>query len=378
MAKILIAGDFCPQLRVANFIEKNDDSTVIFNEIQSIVKNADYSIVNLECPVVLGEEARPIKKIGPHLRCDEKTIKLIKSLGFEMITLANNHIYDYGEIGIKDTLEVCKNYGITTVGAGVNLEQAKKNVSHEIKGKCFSFINCCEHEFSIADDINGGANPLNIVSIYWQIQEAKKISDYIIIIVHGGHEHFQLPSPRMKETYRFFIDVGADVIINHHQHCYSGYEIYKGKPIFYGIGNFSFDKEKRRNSPWNEGYLVEINFTNDNISFQLYPFIQGNENPGVVLMDKEEKERFLNNIQQLNMVITDDKLLNNAIKNYYCKEGKNLVFTFEPYSNRYTKFLYRRNLLPSFINEKKSLLLRNIIECESHRDKIIGYLKNTH
>jgi poly-gamma-glutamate synthesis protein (capsule biosynthesis protein) len=147
MAKILIAGDFCPQLRVANFIEKNDDSTVIFNEIQSIVKNADYSIVNLECPVVLGEEARPIKKIGPHLRCDEKTIKLIKSLGFEMITLANNHIYDYGEIGIKDTLEVCKNYGITTVGAGVNLEQAKKNVSHEIKGKCFSFINCCEHEF---------------------------------------------------------------------------------------------------------------------------------------------------------------------------------------------------------------------------------------
>ncbi len=295
-----------------------------------------------------------------------------------MVTLANNHIYDYGDVGIRDTLEVCKKYGITTIGAGHNLEQAKKIVSHEIEGKCFAFINCCEHEFSIADDTNGGANPLNIVSIYRQIQEAKKISDYIIMIVHGGHEHFQLPSPRMKETYRFFIDVGADVIINHHQHCYSGYEVYKGKPIFYGIGNFSFDKEKRRNSPWNEGYFVEINFTNDKISFQLYPFIQGNENPGIVLMNKEEKEKFINNIQQLNTVINDDNRLNNAVKNYYRKEGENLVLSFEPYSNRYTKFLRRRNLLPSFINEKKILLLRNIIECESHRDKIVGYFKNLH
>ena len=95
-------------------------------------------------------------------------------------------------------------------------------------------------------------------------------------------------------------------------------------------------------------------------------------------MDKEEKEKFINNIQHLNTVINDDNRLNNAVKNYYRKEGENLVLSFEPYSNRYTKFLCRHNLLPSFINEKKSLLLRNIIECESHRDKIIGYLKNTH
>jgi poly-gamma-glutamate synthesis protein (capsule biosynthesis protein) len=133
-----------------------------------------------------------------------KTIKVIKSLGFKMVTLANNHIYDYGNDGMRDTLEVCKKYGITTIGAGHNLEQAKNILCLQLDGKRFYFINCCEHEFSIADDINGGANPLNIVSIYWQIQEAKKISDYIIIIVHGGHEHFQLPSPRMKEMYRFF------------------------------------------------------------------------------------------------------------------------------------------------------------------------------
>jgi len=376
MAKIIIAGDFCPQLRVADFIEKNDDGIVIFHEIRSIVKNADYSIVNLECPVVLGEEAKPIKKTGPHLRCNEKTIKLIKSLGFEMVTLANNHIYDYGDVGIRDTLEVCKKFEIETIGVGNNLEQAKKNVSHEIDGKCFAFINCCEHEFSIADDTNGGANPLNIVSIYKQIQEAKKISDYIILIVHGGHEHFQLPSPRMQKQYRFFIDVGADVIINHHQHCYSGYEVYKGKPIFYGIGNFSFDNENFRNSSWNEGYLVEINFINNKVTFQLYPFIQGNKNPGVVLMNNEEKDRFINTIQQINSIINDDKQLNDIVKNYYRKEGKNLVSFFEPYSNRYAKFLYKHHLLPSFLNEKKILLLRNIIECESHRDKIIGYFKS--
>ena len=92
----------------------------------------------------------------------------------------------------------------------------------------------------------------------------------------------------------------------------------------------------------------------------------------------KKKKKFINNIQQLNTVINDDNRLNNAVKNYYRKEGENLVLSFEPYSNRYTKFLRRHICFHHFINEKKILLLRNIIECESHRDKIIGYFKNIH
>ena len=71
---------------------------------------------------------------------------------------------------------------------------------------------------------------------------------------------------RMKELYHYFVDAGADVVINHHQHCYSGYEEYKGSPIFYGLGNFLFDNSDFRPQPWNEGYLVELDFSKDKLS----------------------------------------------------------------------------------------------------------------
>ena len=84
-------------------------------------------------------------------------------------------------------------------------------------------------------------NPLLPIQQFYKIQEAKENADYVLVIVHGGIEHYQLPTSRMIETYRFFIDAGADAVVNHHQHCYSGYERYKSKPIIYGLGNLLFD-----------------------------------------------------------------------------------------------------------------------------------------
>ena len=131
----------------------------------------------------------------------------------------------------------------------------------EIGDKKLAVINCCEHEFSIATETTAGSNPLNPISQYYAIKEAKEKADYVLVIVHGGHEHYQLPSTRMQETYRFFIDVGADAVVNHHQHCYSGYEYYNGKPIMYGLGNFCFDEGLKKTKQWHEGYIVEISFT---------------------------------------------------------------------------------------------------------------------
>ena len=91
-------------------------------------------------------------------------------------------------------------------------------------GETLAIINCCEHEFSIADDDSAGANPLNPIQQYYKIKEARLNADYVLVIVHGGHEMYQLPSLRMVDTYRFFIDAGADAVVNHHQHCFSGYE----------------------------------------------------------------------------------------------------------------------------------------------------------
>lgn len=374
MIKVLIAGDYCPLSRVSELFEaeKFDE---IFKEIIPITKKMDYSIVNLECPIVTGK-GKPIIKYGPNLMASYKAIKAIKYAGFKMVTLANNHFYDYGLEGVKETLESCSYYGIDTVGGGENLEQANKIEYNNIKGKLVAFLNCCEHEFSIATETEGGSNPLNPITIYYQILEARKKADYIIVIVHGGYEHYQLPSPRMKETYRFFVDAGADAVINHHQHCYSGYEIYNRKPIFYGLGNFCFDWEGKRDSIWNEGYLVELKLDEGTISHQLHPYTQGNLEAGIVMMNEEESNKFENNLQRLNTIIKDDSLLKKAVEKYSLEEGKKMCSIFEPYTNRYLYGLLRRNLIPSFITKKKLLAIRNIVECEAHNDKLTSYLKS--
>ena len=125
-----------------------------------------------------------------------------------------------------------------------------------------------------------------------------------MIIVHGGHEMYQLPSPRMVEMYHFYIDIGATAVINHHQHCYSGYEIYKGCPIFYGLGNLCFDRRERRDSIWNEGYMVVLSLDVNKISYSIIPYMQGNYNANVELYHDEKRQRlFYSNIERLNNII---------------------------------------------------------------------------
>lgn len=374
MIKILIGGDYCPHGRVSELIE-SENSDDIFKEIIPLTKNSDYSIINFECPVVTGK-SKPIIKYGPNLSTSPKAIKAIKNAGFNMVTLANNHFFDYGLEGVKETLETCSNFGIATVGGGENLGKAIKIEYITIKDKVVAFINCCEHEFSIATETEGGSNPLNPITNYYQILEARKKADYIIVIVHGGHEYYQLPSPRMKETYRFFINAGADAVINHHQHCYSGYEIYNEKPIFYGLGNFCFDWEGKRDSIWNEGYLVELKLDESSISYHLHPYIQGNDDAGIVMMNDEKSNKFENNIQRLNSIIKDHSLLKKAAEEYSLVEGKKMCSILEPYTNRYLYALLRRNIIPSLITKKKLLAIRNIIECEAHNDKLTTYLKS--
>ncbi len=371
MAKILIAGDYCPYARINKLVE-NEEYHDIFKDITEYTYTSDYSIVNLEVPIVNGD-ALPIKKCGPNLKSSSKALDAIKYAGFDLLTLANNHIYDYGEKGIYTTLEECKNKKIETVGAGKNISEASQILYKEINGCIFAFINCCEHEFSIASSTTGGANPLNPIKQFYDIQEAKVHSDRIIVIIHGGHEHYQLPSPRMKETYHFFIDAGADVIVNHHQHCYSGFEIYKDRPIFYGLGNFCFDWDNKRQMPWNEGIMLQLEVDKNKIDFELIPFTQGDKSAGVVIM--QDTESFYKQISVLNKIISDDSLLNNNYTEYLNKGKQFFDYCLEPYSNRLLVKLYNRGIIPSLYPTSKIPVIENMIVCESHRDRLMYYLK---
>lgn len=368
--RLIIMGDFVPNERVADAFTHGDYSAV--EALRPMFADADYSIVNLECPILHGGE-RPIVKNGPHLHADTHALEALKELGVDCVTLANNHFRDYGDEGVLNTLSELSAYGINYVGGGANLKDAASVLYKQIGKETLAIINCCEHESSIATVDHCGSNPLNPIQQYYAIQEAKSNADYVLVIVHGGVEHYQLPTPRMLEIYRFFIEAGADVVVNHHQHCYSGYEEYKGKPIFYGLGNLCFDRSKR-NSPWKEGFVLDLTLSKKGLSYALLPYHQCDAEPKVVLYNKEEKQAFDKRIEELNAIISNPNEL--YAKYEELKRGTRLKYRayIEPYKSKLMRYLYRKHLLPSFMS-RKYVLVHNLIQCESHRERLLDALK---
>lgn len=369
---IIIAGDFCPRFRTAELFEKEQYEEVL-HEVVPYVSNCDYSIVNFECAIANGTNAKPIKKCGPAISCSEEGVKALQYAGFKCLTLANNHFGDYGDEGSLNTLEIIKKNKFDYVGGGKNLSEAQKVLYKKVRDFSFAIVNVCEHEFTIADNEHAGSAPLDVPVVVSSILEAKRNADKVIVIVHGGNEFFQLPTPRMKKTYRCFVECGADVVLNHHQHCFGGYEIYQGKPIFYGLGNFCFDSTTFKGL-WNEGYMVKLLF-GDKIDFELIPYSQCSEQPTINIYDGEKKEKVLNKVKELNEIIADDNKLEAEYKKFYpsCFPGMRMSIT--PYTSRIPYSLCLRHLIPSFITEERKRLIYAYVNCESHRDIFLEYLK---
>lgn len=374
--KILIAGDFCQCNRVDELIRSHNYSS-LFEEVSPLIQQADYSVVNFEFPIVASEDrAKPIAKCGPNLRGSQDSVNAIKNAGFNVCTLANNHILDQGEDCCVDTINLLEEAGLKTVGAGRNLYEASDILYLEKEQEIIAIINCCEHEFTIATESTAGANPLNPIQQYYKIQEAKLKSNYVLVIVHGGHEEYQLPSPRMKETYHFFIEAGADAVVNHHQHCYSGYEIYKGKPIFYGLGNFLFDNPNKRNDIWNQGFITMLTFIGRDVKFEIIPFNQCNDKATTALLTQEEQCKFDEKIESFNEIISSDSLLKAKHEAWMNNTREWFELQFTPWESWWTRELFRRGLLPALVSNKKKHVLMNFIECESHHDKMVYVLRN--
>ena len=363
---ILVTGDtFLGGGRVKDLALKNSVD-VLFGNFISKIKKADISVTNLESPLI--ENGTPIFKTGPNLKSPVKTIEVLKNAGFNLLTLANNHILDYGEDGIISTLESCQRAEIGTVGAGIN--EAKKHLPFvvKVKGISLSIINIAENEFIALNEKSAGAHALNPIKNYKLIKECSNKFDHTIVIVHGGHENYNLPSPRMKETYRFFVNAGASAVVGHHPHCYSGYEEYKDSLIFYSIGNFLFDNIENRDSMWNEGYMVELICKKNNIDFKIIPYVQNGKSAGLNSLSVEEKKLFDKKLSDLNLVIQRDSELEKKFSEYCESKLREYNAYLEPYSNRYLHALRNRNLFPSFITCRKRTLLLNLVRCEAHRD----------
>lgn len=369
---IIIAGDVVPSDRTESLF-KDRKTESLFGEVMPILKDADYSVVNFEAPVVIGEGA-PIAKSGPHLSSSVQTMEVLKEAGFNMVTLANNHFRDQGEVGVRDTLDSAVRLGLDVVGGGANLAEAKKTKLVTVKGKKLAFLNFCEQEYSIATDKYGGSNPYDIITIAKAIQEAKEAADYVILIIHGGIEHYQLPTPRMKKEYRYFIEVGADAVVNHHQHCFSGYEIYQGKPICYGIGNFCFDsKESRGNGLWNTGFVVGLTFDEGRVILSKVPYSQCDEDPKVKVL---EDNAFDDDLSELNAVIPDDNKLEVAYQKHIAEEQKKMLALMNVFGNKVFDKLYKKGYLGDLYKKSRLLVAKDLLYCESHMDVLKNSLSN--
>ena len=368
--KILIAGDFVPQNRVIPFIE-NGQYSEIFGEVKPVVESADYAIVNLEAPIIT-DNPTPIKKKGPNLFTSKSVIDAIKFAGFDCVTLANNHFYDQGEQGVRCTIEGCKTRGVDFVGGGYNIKEASKVLYKAINDKILAIINCCEREYSIASEEHGGSCPLDNIDQFYSIQEAKKNADYIVVIVHGGMEGCQLPPMHLVKTCRFFIDVGADIVVCHHQHCYSGFEKYHNKHIVYGLGNFCFDRMRKHDDIWSYGYMVSFQLQNQgNIKLDIIPYNQCSEVPAISLLKNEELKFFNKRIEELNSIIAEDEQLQQCLITIYEKNEKELYDITNVYHTKLFRKLYHHKFIPDLFPHQNWQLLYGRLICCTHRERFI-------
>jgi poly-gamma-glutamate synthesis protein (capsule biosynthesis protein) len=282
---------------------------------------------------------------------------------------------DQGKEGLTSTMKLCEKSGIEYTGVGMNIEEASRICLKEIKGRKIAIVNICEIEFSVADENSPGTHPLDPVRNFYTIQDARKVADEVIVIVHGGHEGYSLPSPWMTDNYRFFVDAGASVVVGHHPHCYSGFEKYGNGMIFYSLGNFIFDSPSQKETDWNFGYAIELSLNNSGFDFKTIPYKQCSDQPGVVLLNDVEHQKFEQQLQKLSQVIGDQASLMKHWDSFAKSRSNEYTRRFECFDFRLYNALRYKNYLPSTLSKKKRMKMLNLMRCISHRELSIEALK---
>src|SRR5690625_2116079 len=367
--KILISGDLV-------ISQLHDASKIIGSSLIEYFEHSDINIVNLEAPVTNSESK--ILKTGPNLKShEESTLQALNKLKISVASLANNHILDYGAQGVSDTIQFCQKHGIQTVGAGDHLEEASRTLFLDTEIGIIAILNFAENEWASATTTSAGAHPMDIIDNSRKIQEARAKADYVIVIVHGGHEYYNLPSPRMEKQYRFYADQGADLVVGHHTHCISGHETYNGVPIFYSVGNFLFTKNSIRDE-WYTGLVLEVEITDSGLHTQLHPVRQQKETFALDLLTGYEKRDIQKRIESYNDMIADESKLKEAWSQYAEESMDQYLNYWSPLSfirNRYIKAILRCSGIRGTTKKGLALYL-NLMRCEAHRDLSQETIKN--
>lgn len=221
--------------------EDLQNSDKIFKAFKEQVSGANIVFANLEGPISLLGRPNP-QKVS--LRSAPGWLKVLASAGFNLFSLANNHILDYGIDAAQDTVNGLHTHNINCVGYGLDESHARKPLVLRHNDMSFAFLAYCtvENKDPIYANGNCPGIPFGGVSeICEDITKIKKEVDYVIISLHWGIEHYLYPSTEQVAIAHAAIDAGASVILGHHPHVVQGAELYKDGLIFYSLGNFVFD-----------------------------------------------------------------------------------------------------------------------------------------
>lgn len=332
------------------------ESKKILKEVSTYIDNADLRIMNLETPLANINECQPLQKSGPNIICDPENIVFLKESKVDIAVLANNHIGDYGEKGIRDTISTLEKEKIAYIGAGENTKQAYKASRVEIKGLKISIIALCENEPGTSTNNRWGSAGFEPYLAFHKIAEEKECSDCVIVVFHGGNEQNPLPSPETVKRYRLLCDMGADAVIAMHTHCPQGYEIYNGKPIAYSMGNFLFKSMSNcmaDSDPWYYGYMCGLEITKDKqLEMDIVPYKFNNDATRINVFTGQEKVKMLDYIKKISAIINDEEELH-------------LMFMGWCYLNQWFPIVPEDISIPYELYRSKNLLW-----CEAHAEKI--------
>jgi poly-gamma-glutamate synthesis protein (capsule biosynthesis protein) len=228
-----------------------------------------------------------------------------------------------------------------------------------------------EHEFSIAPRNAWGANPLDIIDFVRRITRQRDQYDFLVVLLHGSAE-FHVPSPRIRNTCRFMVEMGANVVVVQHPHILGGYEDYLKGHIVYGQGALIMDEAiYRRRKSFHEGFLVKLRIADDRSStMELVPFVQSDPGPGARKMNPEREREFLRDLANRSGFLQDDDLVE-AEWISFCQQNKHDYLSALLGHNRLFRKLNSTGLLLKYLyGPKRFLSVRNCVSCETHREAI--------
>lgn len=234
--RIVLLGDFCP---VGAEVEAKASHWRPFGTVRKVFGDDSLVLTNLECPLTTQSQGLPFK--WANLKASPAVAPVLE--GLDIAALANNHISDFGVEGARETIKGLEARGVRHVGYGADIEDASGPLIVDLDGKRLGIVNLCcptTNGQNLATHIGEGVAPLGMELLLQTVRRARSQCDVLLAFLHWGYEWQHGPVPSMLRMARRAIDAGADAVVGCHAHTIQTYEQYKGRWIFYGLGNFLF------------------------------------------------------------------------------------------------------------------------------------------